>query len=201
MMPVAACLLIYNVAMLSRPARSVSAGAVWTWAGVLLTCAFYLLVIWCYARRGPASATSSAISAHVAAVVATLCPFVVPLLSAGRPSAGQAISADVLLLLGSAWSVWALKHLGRNLSVIAQARSVADNGPYRWLRHPLYLGEIVSTLGLAIAAGTLAALIAWAALCGLQIYRAVREEQVLARTLPDYRAYQAHTAALLPGIF
>jgi protein-S-isoprenylcysteine O-methyltransferase Ste14 len=41
----------------------------------------------------------------------------------------------------------------------------------------------------------------WVALCALQAYRAVREEQVLLLAVPGYRAYRARTAALLPGIF
>jgi len=116
------------------------------------------------------------------------------------PSAVQ-LAADVLLLAGTAWAVWSLRFLGRNLSVLAQARDVVDHGPYRWIRHPLYAGEIVSALGLAIAAGSAAAAGLWLALCALQAYRALREEQVLLGALPGYRAYRTRTAALLPGIF
>jgi protein-S-isoprenylcysteine O-methyltransferase Ste14 len=105
------------------------------------------------------------------------------------------------LLAGVTWSVWSLHFLGRNLSVIAQARNVVDRGPYRWVRHPLYAGEIVSSLGLAIAAGSAVAGVLWLTLCALQVYRALREEQVLLRALPGYRVYRARTAALLPGIF
>jgi protein-S-isoprenylcysteine O-methyltransferase Ste14 len=82
--------------------------------------------------------------------------------------------------------------------VLAQARAVVDRGPYRWVRHPLYAGEIVSCLGLAITAGSAVAAALWLALCALQSYRALREEQVLLRALPGYRAYRARTAALVP---
>jgi protein-S-isoprenylcysteine O-methyltransferase Ste14 len=109
--------------------------------------------------------------------------------------------SDVLLLAGTAWAVWSLRSLGRNLSVIAQVRDVADGGPYRWIRLPLYAGEILSTLGLAIAAHRLAAAAVWLGICGLQAYRAVREEQLLLAVLPGYGAYRIRTAALLPGIF
>ncbi|HEY5985170.1 MAG TPA: methyltransferase, partial [Streptosporangiaceae bacterium] len=94
-----------------------------------------------------------------------------------------------------------LRFLGRNLSVIAQARAVVERGPYRWVRHPLYTGELVSTLGLVLTAGSVKAIAAWLAMAGLQAYRALREEQVLLRALPGYRAYRRRTAALLPGVF
>jgi protein-S-isoprenylcysteine O-methyltransferase Ste14 len=87
------------------------------------------------------------------------------------------------------------------VSVLAQAREVVDSGPYRWVRHPLYMGEIVSSLGLALTLGGVAAIAAWLGLCALQVYRALREEQVLLLTLPGYRSYWSRTAALLPGIF
>jgi protein-S-isoprenylcysteine O-methyltransferase Ste14 len=69
------------------------------------------------------------------------------------------------------------------------------------VRHPLYTGELVSTLGLALAAATPVAFACWLSLVGLQVYRALREEQVLLQALPGYRIYRSRTAALLPGIF
>ena len=78
---------------------------------------------------------------------------------------------------------------------------MVDRGPYRWVRHPLYAGEIVSALGLAAAADSLWALLVWLCLCGLQVYRAMREEQILLHTLPRYSEYRRRTAALLPGVF
>ena len=97
--------------------------------------------------------------------------------------------------------MWSLRALGRNMSVIAKVRDVADRGPYRWVRHPLYVGEIVSSLGLAVAAHSLAAVAVWLGFCALQAYRAVREEQLLLAVLPGYGAYRIRTAGLLPGIF
>lgn len=171
------------------------------WLGVVAVCVFYTLLIWSYLRRGPAVATSGSVSAHACAVIATLTPFAVPLLQAAPPGPGRQLLADTLVLAGVAWSAWSMYSLGTNLSVLAQAREIASRGPYRWVRHPLYAGEIVSSLGLAITAGAPAAVGLWLALCAMQGYRALREEQVLLRALPGYRAYRARTAALLPGIF
>ena len=169
-------------------------------AGSVLVIIFYGVVIWCYLRRGPAVATSGSVTAHVAALVATWLPFLLPFVRGAPPGrAGQVVS-DVLLVAGLAWSVWSLRALGRNVSVLAQARDVASTGPYRWVRHPLYTGELVSSLGVVIAMNSLAAAVCWVALCALQVYRAMREEQVLAETLPAYRAYRGRTAALVPGI-
>ena len=176
-------------------------GGALQWFTTALVCAFYALIIWGYLRRGPAIATGRAVTAHAAAVVAMLAPFAVPLLRATPPGAAAQWAGDMLLAVGTGWSVWSLRSLGRSLSVIAQARKLVVGGPYRWVRHPLYTGEIVSSLGLAITVGGLAALAVWLGFCVLQGYRALREEQLLVRALPGYRDYQARTAALLPGLF
>ena len=195
--PVAAALLILDLAALTR-GKTVSA---LSWLSTLLVCCFYLLIIWGYLRRGPAIATSSSITARLAAVAATLTPFTFPLMHAAPPGAGRQYAADGLLVAGTAWAVWSLRYLGRNLSIFAQARELVDGGPYRWIRHPLYAGEIISTLGLALAAGSIAAFAIWLAFGALQGYRVLREEQVLLQALPRYRSYRSRTAALFPGIF
>jgi protein-S-isoprenylcysteine O-methyltransferase Ste14 len=169
--------------------------------GTMLALAFYVVLIWCYLRRGPATATSASLTAHAAAMIATWLPFALPLLHGSPPGHFRQAVSDALLVCGGAWSVWTLRFLGRNVSMLAQARDVVDRGPYRLVRHPLYAGEIMSALGVAIAMNSLAAFACWLALCGLQFYRALREEQVLLDALPAYRDYRSRTAALVPGLF
>jgi protein-S-isoprenylcysteine O-methyltransferase Ste14 len=171
------------------------------WVSTGLVCGFYALIIWCYLQRGPASATSRSVTAHAAAVTAMLVPFVFPLLGATPPGGARQWAGDALVAGGTAWAVWSLRSLGRSVSVLAQARVLVERGPYQWIRHPLYTGEIVSSLGLALLAGSLAALAVWLGFCFLQAYRAVREEQLLVAAMPAYRGYRARTAALLPGLF
>ena len=199
MVPGAAVVLVLDVMALTH--RSSGSAAALQWPGAVLVCAFYVLVIWCYLRRGRAVATSGSATGHAAAMVATLIPFTLPLLHDASPGVGQAYTGYALVVAGTAWAAWSLRYLGRSISVIAQAREVVDRGPYRLVRHPLYVGELVSSLGVAIVTGTIWALCVWAGLCGLQAYRALREEQVLLKALPGYRSYRARTAALLPCVF
>ena len=200
MVPAAALVLLIDLAALTRPSGGGAVGVLRT-CGTILATAFYALIIWCYLRRRPAVATSTSVTAHVAAVTGTLAPFAFPLLPVTSAGPGRQLAADVTLVAGMVWSLWALQSLGRSLSVLAQARELVGRGPYRWVRHPLYTGEIVSALGLAILVGGLPAVAVWLALCGLQVYRAVREEQVLLLALPAYAGYRSRTAALLPGVF
>jgi protein-S-isoprenylcysteine O-methyltransferase Ste14 len=200
MVPVAAAILSADLASLRHADDSGIAGALGL-VSVVLTCAFYSLIIWCYLRRGPASATSGSVSAHAAAVAATWLPFALPLLHGAPPGTARQAIADLLLISGTAWAVWSLRFLGRNVSVLAQARCLVDRGPYRWVRHPLYVGELVASLGLVIGMNSLAVVAIWLVVCGLQAYRALWEEQVLLQALPGYREYRSRTAALMPGLF
>ena len=199
MVPAAAGILFADVVALIHQGATGADGAL-RLVGSLLVITFYGVIIWCYLRRGPAVATSSSVTAHAAAVAATWLPFALPLVRGTPPGRADQVASDVLLAVGLAWSLWSLRVLGRNLSVLAQARDLASKGPYRWVRHPLYTGELVSTLGIMIAMNSLAAAACWVALCALQVYRALREEQLLAQTLPAYREYRGRTAALVPGL-
>ncbi len=201
MVPVAGLALTLDVRAVVRGAGLATAAGEVRWVHAILMCTFYGLLIWCYLRRGPAVATSGLSLASVVAVIATFAPFPFPLLHSKPPGLAVQVIADALLVAGTTWAVWALRSLGRNVSIIAQAREVAERGPYRLVRHPLYVGEMVSLLGLAVAAGTIVAFGAWAAFVAMQVYRAQREEQVLLAALPGYQAYRARTAALLPGAF
>jgi protein-S-isoprenylcysteine O-methyltransferase Ste14 len=197
--PVVALLLASDLWRLShRDGRDAS--SVLAWLTEFLVCAFFAMVIWFYLRRSPAVATTASVPARVAAVIATVLPFTIPL-PAQRSGTGLQLAADVLLAVGAGWTLWSLAFLGRNVSIIAQARAVAQHGPYRWVRHPLYTGELISSLGLALTSASAIGFALWLVFCGLQIYRAAQEEQVLLGALPEYRDYRRRTAALLPGIF
>jgi len=200
MVPAFAGAVVADALSLEHGAHSGAAGVLRS-AGTVLALAFYALAICCYLRRGPAIATSGSVTAHAAAITATWLPFALPLLHGAPPGPDRQALADALLTCGMGWAVWSLRYLDRNVSVLAQARDVVVQGPYRWVRHPLYSGEMVSSLGLAIAVNSYPALALWTAMCGLQFYRAVREEQVLLQACPAYRSYQSRTAALLPGVF
>src|SRR6266702_1748273 len=89
------------------------------WVSTGLVCAFYALIVWCYLRRGPASATSRSVTAHAAAVTAMLVPFAFPLLRSAPPGGAQQWGGDALVAGGTALAVWSLRSLGRSVSVLA----------------------------------------------------------------------------------
>jgi protein-S-isoprenylcysteine O-methyltransferase Ste14 len=108
--------------------------------------------------------------------------------------------AAVFTLAGTAVAFWSAWYLGRNFSLLPQARTLVTTGPYRFVRHPIYLGGLLITIGevwLRFSALTLGLNLIFVA---AQIVRLHYEEQILERAFPEYAAYRAQTSALIPGI-
>ena len=97
-----------------------------------------------------------------------------------------------------------MKHLGDNYSPFFDSYlpfRIVTNGPYRYVRHPVYLANILLAAGYLMTSGSL-----WIVVFGgygvLKIIRAMRDEEVsLTKSLPAYRAYEAKTARLIPFIY
>lgn len=107
--------------------------------------------------------------------------------------ASSAVSlAAILLALGS------LGRLGRCFGVLPDARGVVTGGPYRIVRHPLYLGEVGGIVGVAIAAPTPRNWLALTLIVAAQLGRARLEERTLRAAFPTYAEYAARTPMLIP---
>ena len=103
-------------------------------------------------------------------------------------------------LLGAAFSIWALSYLRHSFGLRAAVRELVRTGPYRWARHPLYAGEIVHILGIAILSGKPAGLYLFVVAVALQVVRAKIEERKFLSTVPEYRAYRDSTGFLWPSL-
>lgn len=123
------------------------------------------------------------------------------LLSALRPLAGGSETTGLALMAGGeALAVVGMLWLGRSFSLFAEVRELVTAGPYRFVRHPLYVGEIVSVWGYALLWSSPWTLCVAALVSVLQVWRARVEESKLARHLPGYAAYRARTGFLLPRL-
>lgn len=106
----------------------------------------------------------------------------------------------VLGALGIAFSTWGIISLGRSFGIFVAVRTVVLRGPYRFVRHPMYCGYIVGSLGLLFAEASLALAVLVPLQIALFAWRAKLEEARLAAFSADYRAYQQRTGFFFPKL-
>ena len=111
------------------------------------------------------------------------------------------VTAIVIIMVGGLLSAWVLAWLGRSFSVTPQARSLVTTGPYAIVRHPLYLCEEVTVIGVMLLYFSLPAVLIVAVQWIFQLRRMSNEERVLRSVFPEYAAYAAQTPKVIPRGF
>jgi protein-S-isoprenylcysteine O-methyltransferase Ste14 len=111
----------------------------------------------------------------------------------------------IIALCGVLLRWWANRALGafytRTLKV-AENQSIIREGPYRFIRHPGYLGSILMWSGVATAtANWMVLLLVLIVMLVVYIYRIESEEKMLISASADYADYRKHTWRLIPRIY
>ncbi len=112
----------------------------------------------------------------------------------------------VLLLAGTAGVTWA-ESVNRFFEPTVRIQSergheVVEAGPYALIRHPGYASAWLVLVGLALALGSLWALIPALLACALLVVRTVLEDRMLRDELPGYRDYARRVCfRLVPGVW
>jgi protein-S-isoprenylcysteine O-methyltransferase Ste14 len=116
---------------------------------------------------------------------------------------GTGLRVTSLILIAAGWvlSACVLLWLGRAFSIMAQARRLVTTGPYAIVRHPLYLCEEITVLGVALMHFSIAAVLMVAAQWMFQLRRMTNEEKVLGAAFPECVAYAARTPKIIPRLF
>jgi protein-S-isoprenylcysteine O-methyltransferase Ste14 len=125
--------------------------------------------------------------------------------SSGIGPAAQ-IGAMLMVIAGHALVVWATGTNAYFSQVVRiqteRGHAVVSNGPYRYVRHPAYVGAILLVLGAPIMLGSWWALIPGVVCALLMIVRTKLEDQTLQAELPGYVEYAQHTHyRLIPGVW
>jgi len=168
----------------------------------LLALSYFTMLVVLYSTRLPQRGTDHRLAVVVIAFTGTFSAIGASFLPGGGRRDLLVLPADVLATLGLAYSVWGLAYLRRSFSIIPEARRLVTGGPYGLSRHPVYLGEITTAIGVNLAtAGWLGAL-AVAYFITAEILRMRWEEGVLSKAFPDaYPAYAARVPRFFPNPF
>jgi protein-S-isoprenylcysteine O-methyltransferase Ste14 len=162
----------------------------------------HLIVLGMALTRREALVTDYSVPSNIAVGIAYVCPYAQVIClywwpgRAAWPEAGL-----VLTTLAAVLSIVCLVTLGKRFGVRPALRGLVTGGPYRVVRHPLYLSYVIAAIGFNLQVWNLATLLlvllGWTAM----IYRIVSEERVLARDA-TWRSYVASVRyRLIPGVW
>jgi protein-S-isoprenylcysteine O-methyltransferase Ste14 len=109
-----------------------------------------------------------------------------------------------LTAIGIAFAIWARVYIGENWSGVVTVKvghELIRTGPYAWVRHPIYSGMLVATLGTALVRGEVRGLVAVAILWLAFWTKSRIEEQFMRKTFGEaYADYSKSTGALIPRL-
>jgi len=112
----------------------------------------------------------------------------------------------IMISLGYVFAAWALAENRFFYSVVSiqtdRGHAVCDSGPYQFVRHPGYAGNLLSLFGIVLALSSVWTLIPVVVASAISVFRTALEDQTLQEELPGYRNY-AHRVRyrLIPGIY
>lgn len=191
---------IWNLARSLRPGPSLHAQAQLLQEGV--TVVFLALVVLLFIiRRRAIRGERSTLAPGLVALFGTFLLNVVAYLPVDDTTSTAALLASsAVVIVGTLFTIWSLATLGRNFGIFPEVRGLVTRGPYRLVRHPVYLGEGISALGLLLAKPHPLIVLIFALFVALQYGRTIYEERALRAAFPDdYPAYARRVPRLIPG--
>ena len=110
-----------------------------------------------------------------------------------------------LTLVGLGFAAWARFTIGRNwgdMITVQEDHKLIRKGPYGIVRHPIYAGFMLATLGTAILRGDLSGLISVALIVICWGYKARLEESFMIQQFgAEYEEYRRQVKGLIPGLW
>ena len=99
------------------------------------------------------------------------------------------------------WAVSTNRPGNFNIRPVPRAGArLVQQGPYRWIRHPMYTAVMACGIAAALANTTWLAWLALGALVAVLVSKAVLEERWMLMAHPGYAAYRRDTCWFLPWI-
>jgi len=117
----------------------------------LLALTYFTMLVVLYSTRLPARGTDHRFAVVFIAFTGTFSAIGASFLPGGGRHEWLVLPGDILATAGLAYAVWGLAFLRRSFSIIPEARRLVTGGPYAFSRHPVYLGEIVTAIGINMA--------------------------------------------------
>jgi protein-S-isoprenylcysteine O-methyltransferase Ste14 len=141
---------------------------------------------------------SKGIETRISALMGTFLSILLAFLPKAELDPVWSILSTALILVATSLCIVVLRWLGKSFSILAEARQLVTDGPYRIVRHPLYLCEMVALAGVTLQVFSPLAVLIAIAVVAIQCRRMFNEERTLRLAFPEYDGYAERTPFLMP---
>ncbi|MFZ2062764.1 MAG: isoprenylcysteine carboxylmethyltransferase family protein [Candidatus Binatus sp.] len=191
------CLLAVSFLLATLPAgRELSfslAGA----ANIVWLTGAAIMAVMSFARFAPRSATVNLRTIAASGAMLILPCFMRPI---DRSTGALATAGLLFELCGVVLTQVARVYMGRSFGILPANRGIVSKGPFRWVRHPIYLGWLILSIGYAMSYTNPRNVILIVATLPFMVWRIDQEETHLSADTA-YRGYMDHVGyRLLPGV-
>jgi protein-S-isoprenylcysteine O-methyltransferase Ste14 len=126
--------------------------------------------------------------------------FVAYKLTPGIQLAPELVGAS-LQVAGIVWQIYAKASLRRSFGILPANRGVVCHGAYRFMRHPMYLGYLITDIGFLVTNFGLQNVLVYSVQLALQIGRILFEERLLSADAQYCEYRDVVRYRLLPKVF
>lgn len=159
-----------------------------------------IIICLCFLLRSPARAIQTAVGHQAVAV----CAFYSGVFFMGPAATDSLLLLDLswwIILLGTIVGILSLVQLGKSFGVLIAVREVRTTGLYAFVRHPMYLSDIVMRLGYVCSHPSWFTGALFLASSACYVIRAMLEERFLAEQDQAYAAYMERVRyRFIPGV-
>lgn len=156
----------------------------------------YIVLAIAFAVRSDPVDRSQGVAEIIVPLIGSVLPFALLTTQPGAWIRGNqflltAVFCWMTLATGfTAWSIWTLR---RSFSITVEARVLVTRGPFRWVRHPVYLGEILAAAAVVAWRWSLLNVAIFILFVTIQLLRARWEEAKLLRTFSEYISFSTRS--------
>jgi protein-S-isoprenylcysteine O-methyltransferase Ste14 len=113
---------------------------------------------------------------------------------------GGLYALNFLMILGGLLNIAGLIAMRKSFAIMAEARVLVRTGPYRFVRHPMYLAHFLIFFCVVIQRLAPLTGIVYLVFVAGQVIRARIEERKLAESFPEYEDYRRTTGMFFPNM-
>lgn len=116
----------------------------------------------------------------------------------------ESIVLRLLIAFAGVFAVWSILLINKFMNVapdVVEGSKLIKVGPYRYIRHPMYLSLLIVCLCLIIDYFTLLRLLVVVLLFIAMVLKMSHEENLLEEAFPEYEEYKLRTKRIIPFLY